>query len=210
MFRVAGYASESMAPLASLLDDPDSDLDGVLAILALTDNVAREANDVLASMEPDDRYTGNLASLIMLPFVHPYRARFNDVTFGAWYAADTVKTAYEEKAYHLTQWLLQSSATPLDLKQRVVRATIGNVLHDARRGPAIPDAVYDPNAYDASNAFARDLKTAGSNGIIYDSVRHVTGTCVGVFRPAIIRDPSVQHEILLEWRDGSLAGFEAI
>ena len=44
-------------------------------------------------------------------------------------------------------------------------------------------AVYDPDDYAAAQALGRRLRTAGSAGVAYRSVRHERGQCVGLFRP---------------------------
>jgi hypothetical protein len=47
--------------------------------------------------------------------------------------------------------------------------------------------VYDPYDYTVSQRFGRDLLEAGSNGIVYRSVRHADGECVACFRPRLVR-----------------------
>ena len=41
----------------------------------------------------------------------------------------------------------------------------------------------------ASQALANALLYAGSNGIVYPSVRHSAGTCIACFRPALVFHP---------------------
>lgn len=52
-----------------------------------------------------------------------------------------------------------------------------------RRGLA---HIYDPGSYCASQALGRELKAAGSNGIVYDSVRDAGGECAGVLRAPLL------------------------
>ena len=49
-------------------------------------------------------------------------------------------------------------------------------------------AVYDPDSYQASQALGRSLQLAGSNGIVYESVRDPNGQCVAVYRPRLVRN----------------------
>ena len=49
----------------------------------------------------------------------------------------------------------------------------------------MPD-VYSPNDYTASQLLGGALRAGGSNGVVYDSVRHDGGKCVGVFRPRLL------------------------
>jgi hypothetical protein len=44
-------------------------------------------------------------------------------------------------------------------------------------------AVHDPDDYGVAQALGARLHAAGSAGVIYRSVRHAGGQCVGLFRP---------------------------
>ena len=46
-----------------------------------------------------------------------------------------------------------------------------------------------PQCYGASQALADALLYAGSNGIVYPSIRHSSGTCIACFRPALVFHP---------------------
>ena len=46
-----------------------------------------------------------------------------------------------------------------------------------------------PQCYGASQALANALLYAGSNGIVYPSVRQSSGTCIACFRPALVFNP---------------------
>ena len=211
--RVAGAGNERVARLAQLLEDPDRDLRDALALLALTDKVARAAAGMLRSLAEEDRYSGPHANLVMLPFLQPIRSRFNDATFGAWYAATDAKTAYEERAFHLARWLARSAGAPYDLRQFVVLASITDPLHDVRRGePGVSEDVYnpDPDRYDAANALARERIAAGARGLYYDSVRRPGGLCCAIYRPVAITNVDVREELHLEWDGTQLRGFRAI
>jgi hypothetical protein len=51
-------------------------------------------------------------------------------------------------------------------------------------------------------ALARTLREAGSNGIVYDSVRHAGGECAALFYPDLLA-PCVQSEHLVYRWDGT-------
>ena len=53
----------------------------------------------------------------------------------------------------------------------------------------------------ASVALARELRTAGSNGIVYGSARHRGGECVAAFHPDVVA-PCVQAQHLVYRWDG--------
>ena len=197
--------------LVELLDEPETDIGGALSVLALTDNVARQALGQIQAMPESDQYHGPYASLAMLPFLRPFRARFNDATFGAWYAADNAATAYHGKRFHLVRWLSQSKGQRYDLALRVISARLAAPLLNARRDQ-VPADVYDPDPvrYDAANALARDARNGGAHGLLYDSVRRDGFRCVAIFRPSIIDSLSIESELRLEWDGGDLRGFSAI
>ena len=62
--------------------------------------------------------------------------------------------------------------------------------------------IYDPDSYGASQVFGRRLKLAGSNGIVYDSVRHAGGECLAIFRPKLIQNIRQGVHLRYVW-DGS-------
>jgi hypothetical protein len=81
---------------------------------------------------------------------------------------------------------------------RCYRTSITGRLHDLRGGWP---AMHDPADYTASVALARTLREAGSNGIVYDSVRHAGGECAALFYPDLLA-PCVQSEHLVYRWDG--------
>lgn len=211
VYRITGMADRRIEFLVALLDQPEADIEGALSVLALTDNIAREALGQIRTMPEADHYHGPFASLIMLPFLRPFRARFNDATFGAWYAADDSTTAFHEKSFHLARWLAQSIEQQYDLGQRITSARLTAPLLNARRDQ-VPADVYDPDPdhYDASNALAHEVRENGAHGLLYDSVRRDGFQCVAIFRPSIIIDVCIESELRLEWDGKALRGFTAI
>src|SRR3546814_15879980 len=62
-------------------------------------------------------------------------------------------------------------------------------LHDLRPQAGEPVPALDPDGYAASQAVARQLRGAGSNGIAYPSIRHPSGECVARLYPACQSNP---------------------
>ena len=62
--------------------------------------------------------------------------------------------------------------------------------------------VYDPSNYGASQRLARELRRAGSNGIVYDSVRHDGGHCAAGFRPRLFANARQERHLCYVW-DGT-------
>jgi hypothetical protein len=61
-------------------------------------------------------------------------------------------------------------------------------FHDIRGKRDRMPEIYDPDSYVASQKLARSLRLAGSNGIVFDSVRHPGGLCLAIYRPRLIQN----------------------
>ena len=59
---------------------------------------------------------------------------------------------------------------------------------------------YDPNSYTESQRVARALLDAGSNGVVYDSVRDPGGSCLACFRPRLVRNVRVAAHYEYRWQ----------
>jgi hypothetical protein len=138
----------------------------------------------------EDRIFGPGASVIMAPFTHlnPEGSRFADDTFGAFYAAASLDTSIAETRYHREIFLRATRQRPLELDMRTYLCDVAASFHDIRgKRDRMPD-IYDPDSYVASQKLARSLKLAGSNGVVFDSVRHTGGQCLAVYRPRLVQN----------------------
>ena len=138
----------------------------------------------------EDRIFGPGASVIMAPFTHlnPEGSRFADDTFGAFYAAASLDTSIAETRYHREIFLRATRERPLELDMRTYLCDVAASFHDIRgKRDRMPD-IYDPDSYVASQKLARSLKLAGSNGVVFDSVRHSGGQCLAVYRPRLVQN----------------------
>ncbi len=149
------------------------------------------------------RVAGPGASYCMAPFVHvsPDRAgRFHDGTFGAFYAADGFDTALFEVMHHAGRFCAATrEAAGWIADKREVVGQIDAVLTDVRKGH---EGLRSADDYRASQAFARGDKAAGSDGIVYPSVRHAGGTCFAAFYPDVMGVPVQGRHITYHW-DGT-------
>jgi hypothetical protein len=129
-----------------------------------------------------------MASVIMAAFCHPdpHGARFNDADLGAWYAARSLETAHAEVIHHRTIELEEIGVLDARLQMRDYLADMDAAFHDIRGDNPAFALLYHPNSYAASQAFAQPLRTGGSNGVLYRSVRHPGGECVACFRPLLV------------------------
>lgn len=161
-----------------------ADLDAVFYVESLTNpRLRQEAGDI--SLVPfEERVTGPGTTPIMAAFTHlnPEGGRFNDNTFGAYYAAQSLDTAIAETRHSRARFLARTHEGPMEIDMRTYLTDVVSELHDIRgRGDLID--VYNPNSYAAGQALGRELKAINAWGIAYDSVRHKGGECVAVFRP---------------------------
>lgn len=133
---------------------------------------------------PARRVSGPGASYLMAPFVHasPDRpSRFSDGRFGVLYVARAYETALFETIHHHQLFMARTDeAAGWSSQFREIVMDVATPLHDLR--DAVP-AVLDPDDYRAAQAIGAALKAAGSEGVLYPSVRHDGGECVGLFYP---------------------------
>jgi hypothetical protein len=174
------------------------DLEAVFAIEALTNSRLRDELGALRLVPADRRLSGPGSTPVMAAFTHlnPAGSRFSDGNWGVFYAAHSVLTAVEETVFHREQFLAATAEPPCELEMRCYRTSVDCKLHDLRGGWP---AAHDPDSYAASAALAATLRAAGSNGIVYDSVRQAGGECIAAFYPDVVaRCVQAQH-LMYRW-----------
>jgi RES domain-containing protein len=124
------------------------------------------------------------ASVVMAAFLHaaPSGGRFNGPELGAWYAAAAITTAVAEVAHHLKREAVARGKTEARRTFRCYSARLLGADYVDLRGVARPD-LYAADSYAAGQVFGEDVRASGGSGIVYDSVRHLSGTNVACFRP---------------------------
>lgn len=128
------------------------------------------------------------AHIVNAAFTHarPGGSRFSGPDRGVWYASFEFETACKEVEYHKRQELLE-----IDWKEEEVASYVEYLadfraeFHDLRDDERFADCL-SPVSYARPQALGRELLEAGSAGVVYPSVRHQDGTCVGCFRPALV------------------------
>jgi RES domain-containing protein len=116
---------------------------------------------------------------------HPFGSRFNGPERGAWYAAFELRTAQAEVAFHKAVQLAEIGCLEEEVTYDDYQADVSAQLHDLREAPAF-NGCLAADSYVASQLLAERLLAAGSLGVIYPSVRRKGGTCLGLFRPALV------------------------
>ena len=168
------------------------DLEAVIAIESMTNDRLRNEVGELSLVPEKERQSGPGTTPIMAAFTHlnPEGSRFSDGHYGVYYAANDIDTALAETRYHRERFLKRTNESPVEVDMRSYLSEIKAELHDIRGQQKKMADVY-ADEYGASQTMARELREQGSNGIVYDSVRHTGGECVAIFR-ANIPQPTTQ------------------
>ncbi|MBD9359451.1 RES family NAD+ phosphorylase [Methylomonas sp. EbB] len=182
----------SRFPPTGLFDrvaDP-ADLDVVFAIEALTNDRLRDEAGEISLVAAADRIVGPGTTPIMAAFTHlnPEGSRFCDGSYGVYYAAKDIDTAIAETRFHRNRFMAATQQAPIDIDMRSYASDLNADLHDIRGRQTELSEIYDADTgnYAAAQAWARQLRADGADGIVYSSVRAAGGECVAVFKPRLL------------------------
>lgn len=161
-----------------------ADWEMIAHIEGLTNDRLRNEMGDISVVPVTERVAGPGASPIMAAFTHVgFPSRFTDGSFGVYYASNSFDAALHEVLHHTRRFLERTSEPKTDVDLRTYVGRIDSELHDIRGGW---QPVHDPVSYAAAQALAAQLRSAGSNGIVFDSVRYPTGENIAVFRPRVL------------------------
>jgi hypothetical protein len=194
----------SAFPPIDLFEDIADPADWPLLIAAeqktnprLMENIGR-----LDLVPPGRRVAGPGASYLMAPFTHASTdrpSRFSDGSFGVLYAGDQFEVALLETIHHHGRFMARTAEGPGWTSQfREIVLDVAGRLHDLRPGKGFA-AELDPGAYGAGQAMAAALRAAGSEGVVYPSVRRRGGECVGLFYPDLAANPVQGRHLDYHW-----------
>lgn len=157
---------------------------------------------------PQERMvTGKDSWWVVSTFAHILPSRFNDHTYGVYYAANQFLTGIKEKAFGLTKKFMAATNEPIqDITCRVLVGRIDRDLHDIRDKENWPHC-YLGDDYSPSQAFARELRNQDSNGIVYKSVRDENGECFAAFWPDVISIPIQERHVVLHWNGETIVSY---
>ena len=148
------------------------------------------------------RVGGQGASYLMAPFTHtsPDRpSRFSDGSLGALYIAHDFETAVHETSHHHGRFMAATDEAPGWVSQfRELLIEVDARLHDIRGADQDYADALDPDDYVLAQSMAASLRGAGSDGIVYPSVRG-EGDCVGLFYPDLARNPIQGRHLDYHW-----------
>jgi hypothetical protein len=182
-------------------------LEDLAALESATNGRLTAQETGLPQLDPRELVFGRAGfTFINAAFTHtrPGGNRFNDETRGAWYCGFDVETATSEVSYHLTRELEAVGRFENVTDYAELIADFFGPFHDLRTFDAKVEPVLhqDPAiAYPAGQGLARQLRTDNSsNGIIYPSIRHASGTCLACFRPDLVQNLRQGGIWRLEWQ----------
>ncbi len=159
----------------------------------------------LELVRPEDRVSGPGAGIVMASFTHIGGAsRFSDGTYGVYYASRSLTTAIRETVHHRQIIAQDASLGPDEFSMRAWVGSLRKGLHDVRSAEYLDlhDAAPRPEDHPVAQAFGRMLRARDSWGILYRSVRHEGGQCIGALRPPAVSLPTQGAHLIYVW-DGA-------
>lgn len=164
------------------------ELDLVYEIESITNDRLRESAGDLTLVPTQERISGPGSSPVMAAFTHLSQpTRFTDgSTFGVYYGAKDLDTAFAETIYHREKFLSSTKEPDTELTMRCYINKVALALHDIR-GDQFSSLYTDD--YSVSQQFAKVMRANGSNGLLYKSVRDKSGECVAAFKPKAVTIP---------------------
>ena len=183
------------------------DLEAIFELDALTNPRLRNEVGNIRLVPPEDRISGPGTSVIMAAFTHlnPHGSRFSDGTYGAFYAANDLDTAIAETTHHRERFMRATAQPHMELDMRVYLVNLEGGLHDLRGQRAKQPLIYHSDNYAAGQHLGKTLRKAGSDGIVYDSVRWMGGECAAMFRPSLLSNARQERHLCYIWDGEQIA-----
>ncbi len=183
-----------------LTDDP-AEWELLAEVESLTNPRVRDEIGEIRLVPAEDRVSGPGASWVMASFTHvnPRGSRFSDGSYGVYYAARELDTAIAETTFHMARFYAQTADPPHAEEMRVLVGPVDAGFHDIRGDPGRWRAILHPEDYTASQELGRRLRAAGSNGVVYPSVRRHSGQWLGAFRPRAVGLPVQGRHLRYHW-----------
>lgn len=183
--------------------DP-ADLEAIFELESMTNPRLRDEVGDIRLVPEHERISGPGTSVIMAAFTHlnPQGSRFSDGTYGVFYAASDLPTAIAETKHHRELFMRATQQPRIELDMRAYLVDLVGKLHDLRGWKRTHPLAYHEDSYAVGQNLAGRLRAGGSNGIVYDSVRHAGGECAAVFLPRLLSNCRQERHLCYVW-DGS-------
>jgi len=163
--------------------DP-SDWEIIAAIENLTNDRLRDEIGDISLVPVDQRIGGPGASPIMAAFTHVgVPTRFSNGTYGVYYASDRLEAAIREVAHHQARFLMRTEEPRTQVQMRNYVGSIRCDMYDVR---GTRPEVHDPDSHVKAQQLGATVRTAGGNGVVYDSVRMAGAANIAVFRANVL------------------------
>ncbi|CAK03005.1 RES family NAD+ phosphorylase [Rhizobium johnstonii] len=191
----------SIYPPIDLFEDiaDPRDWEALVAVEAKTNPRIRFEVGDLGKVPANRRVSGTGASYVMAPFVHCSTGRpgrFTDGSYGIYYAGDSEEVAVAETIHHHQKFMSSTPQRPGWTSDfRVLVGSVDRGLDDVN---AVPGALH-PDDYTASQIAGRGLRAAGSDGLLWNSVRMPGQRCIGIFWPDAITIPVQGRHYCYHW-----------
>ncbi len=181
------------------LVDPE-EMETLWEIESLTnERLRQEAGDIFL-VAKEDRVCGPGSTVVMAAFTHIGKpSRFTDGSFGIYYASLTRETAIRETVYRREQFLRATQEEACEVTMRLYEGKIKKPLYDVRKPLSTYRELHHPEEYAISQSFGKTLREKNAWGLLYNSVRHVGGQCVAMFRPPAVAIPKPLAHLRYVW-----------
>ena len=165
----------------------------------LTNPRLREQWGEISLVPPERRVNGPGATFVMAPFTHPNKlgSRFSSGQYGIYYAASSMETAIAETVHHMTNYYTSTKDAPHQNQFRCLIGRIDHALHDLIS--KCPEDIRNPDDYAAAQALGKSLRDAGSDGIIYESIRNPGSENIAAFWPDVVGIPIQERHLAYNW-----------
>ncbi len=187
--------------LAAIAAD-DAHLSAIFELDAATNDRLHAEHQRLPGIGPEELVCAvPHAVVVNASFCHanPLGGRFSGPDRGAWYAGFDLETSQREVAFHKAVQLAEIDRFEDSVTYDDYLADVSATFYDLRRARGALRDCLDPDSYVASQHLAEDLLAAGGLGVVYPSVRHEGGTCVAVFRPALVMNVRKARTYRFTW-----------
>jgi hypothetical protein len=208
-WRGAVRIIRSVFPPIDLFEDIADPADWPLILSAEQKTNPRLMESVgnLDLVPPERRVAGPGASYLMASFTHVSTdrpSRFSDGSFGVLYVGKIFEVALFETVHHHGRFMAatgQVAGWTSQFREIVLDVTAS--LHDLRADSSeeAREALL-PDDYEAGQALGARLREAGSEGVVYPSVRCAGGECAGLFHPDLAANPTQGRHLDYHW-DGA-------
>jgi hypothetical protein len=176
--------------------------DALIALEQLTNPRVRDEVSDIAVVPLGERVSGPGASYVMAAFTHlnPKGSRFSDGSYGVYYVAAARATAIAETVFHFEAFARDSADPPRSEEFRDLVGAVTAAFEDVAALPVPRRAsILAPDSHAASQAYGKEIRAAGANGVAYPSVRHEGGHCIGAFRPRAVGIPHQERHLKYHW-----------